>query len=193
MDGFRHGSCKVQSLFIRARLQSSFICQVTRCAPLPSLIPKQAKVTLYYIIQRHVYSRLKRLWAIGNKKFKRANSIACYCYLNKRKKTEGWTDIIWFNHFTLILHPNATSSQRCLWMQLKGMATKNKQYLDSAATYSRVNLASSLDLASNPRGDGIHYRVGFHQASLPLIPPNQIHRQDKHPTCPYNKSNLLNF
>lgn len=46
---------------------------------------------------------------------------------------------------------------------LVGSTAWNQEYLDSAAKYSAVPMAMSLDLASKDRPDGIQYRVGVHQ------------------------------
>jgi hypothetical protein len=46
---------------------------------------------------------------------------------------------------------------------LVGSTAWNQEYLDSAANYSTVPMALSLDLASKDRPDGIQYRVGLHQ------------------------------
>lgn len=50
-------------------------------------------------------------------------------------------------------------------MQVRAKATRNMDYLDSAAMYCNIPLALSLDLASDVRDDGIQYRAGLHQAS----------------------------
>ena len=51
-----------------------------------------------------------------------------------------------------------------------GSTAWNQEYLDSAANYSTVPMAMSLDLASKDRPDGIQYRVGLHQVLLkPLL------------------------
>ncbi len=54
---------------------------------------------------------------------------------------------------------------------MRAKAVRNMQYLDSAAAYSTVPLAVSLDLCSVVRGDGIQYRAGFHQARQLPTPP----------------------
>ncbi len=46
---------------------------------------------------------------------------------------------------------------------LVGSIAWNEEALDSAASYCRVPMSSSLDLASHIRQDGIQYRVGIHQ------------------------------
>lgn len=50
----------------------------------------------------------------------------------------------------------------------------NQEYLDSAANYSTVPMALSLDLASKDRPDGIQYRVGLHQVSAPEVEGSQM-------------------
>ncbi|DBA99922.1 TPA: hypothetical protein ACH3X1_013804 [Trebouxia sp. C0004] len=52
---------------------------------------------------------------------------------------------------------------------LVGSTAWNQEYLDSAANYSTVPMALSLDLASKDRPDGIQYRVGLHQVSAPEV------------------------
>lgn len=50
---------------------------------------------------------------------------------------------------------------------LVGSIAWNEEALDSAASYCRVPMSSSLDLASHIRQDGIQYRVGIHQVLSP--------------------------
>lgn len=44
----------------------------------------------------------------------------------------------------------------------------NLDYVDSSGEYARVPLATSVDLSSHDRSDGLQYRVGLHQVSAPL-------------------------
>lgn len=53
--------------------------------------------------------------------------------------------------------------------QVKAKATRNMDYLDSAATYCNVPLALSLDLASDARDDGIQYRAGLYKVYKRLL------------------------
>lgn len=57
---------------------------------------------------------------------------------------------------------------------LIGSTAWNQEYLDSAANYSTVPMALSLDLASKDRPDGIQYRVGLHQVSAPEVEGSQM-------------------
>ncbi|DBB16646.1 TPA: hypothetical protein ACH3X3_014900 [Trebouxia sp. C0006] len=57
---------------------------------------------------------------------------------------------------------------------LVGSTAWNQEYLDSAANYSTVPMALSLDLASKDRPDGIQYRVGLHQVSAPEVEGSQL-------------------
>ena len=58
-------------------------------------------------------------------------------------------------------------------VQIRAKATRNMDYLDSAAMYCSVPVALSLDLASDVRDDGIQYRAGFHQVSPAFLPQIQ--------------------
>ena len=51
---------------------------------------------------------------------------------------------------------------------LVGSIAWNEEALDSAASYCRVPMSSSVDLASHTRQDGIQYRVGIHQVLTQL-------------------------
>ena len=60
-------------------------------------------------------------------------------------------------------HDQVTCMQGMTW---SGVWAWNEEALDSAASYCRVPMSSSLDLASHTRQDGIQYRVGLHQVCL---------------------------
>ena len=49
---------------------------------------------------------------------------------------------------------------------LIGSAAWNQEYLDSAANYSTVPMAMSLDAVSKDRPDGIQYRLGVHKVCV---------------------------
>lgn len=53
--------------------------------------------------------------------------------------------------------------------EVRALATRSIEYLDSAATYCWLPSAMSLDLASLPRSDGIQYRAGVHQVHASLL------------------------
>lgn len=68
-------------------------------------------------------------------------------------------------------------------MQIKAKATRNMDYLDSAATYCNIPLALSLDLSSDVRDDGIQYRAGLHQASNSSSPKVKLRQFQSHRNC----------